>query len=145
MPKGISTFMAAILLIAFTIAVGGLISVWLTSFTTTSTGAVESASVNQTKCAGAYIKVDRVNATSGTSGKIIYSNPTNQQITNINMFSSDGTNITQISSTSLSPGVGAYANWTVGTNTSVIAKGLCLATIPIEGSCKSGDSCWRTS
>ncbi|MEM5802218.1 MAG: archaellin/type IV pilin N-terminal domain-containing protein [Candidatus Aenigmatarchaeota archaeon] len=138
MSKGVSTFIAAILLIAFTVAVGGIISFWLTGFTTTSTGSVEASTTNQTKCAGAYIKIDSVTAT-----RIIYSNPSNQAISSINIIAGDGTSILSGGST-LNPGSVNSVGWTRGTNTSVIAKGLCLATVPVEGSCKSGDSCWSS-
>ena len=136
--KGISPMIATILLIAFTVAIGGIISVWMTGFSRTTTGGVEATATNQTKCAGAYIKIDRV---SNTSQKIIYSNPTNQQLTSINLTANDGTYL-PLSSTTLAIGGAGYANWTTGTNTSVLATALCLQTVPVYGSCKSGDSCW---
>lgn len=138
MHKGISTFIAAILLIAFTVAVGGIISFWLTGYTTTSTGAVEASTSNQTKCAGVFIKIDSV-----TSSKIIFSNPGNQPISSISIIAGDGTSIATGLST-LNSGAVSSISWTRGTNTSVLAKGLCLASVPVEGRCNSGDSCWSS-
>lgn len=129
---------AAILLIAFTVAVGGLISVWLTSYSRTTTSAVESTTTNQTKCAGAYIKVDSV-----TSSLIIYSNPSTQTITNLNITTGDGRFVTP-NPTSLSPGGMGTASWSRGSNTSVLMKGLCLVTVSAEGSCESGQLCWSS-
>lgn len=134
--KGISPMIATVLLIAFTIAVGGILSVWLTGYTRTTTATVETQGENQTKCAGSYIKID-----SATASRIIYSNPSTQTVSNITFITSDGTSV-NTTNTSLTSGNVAQTNWTKGTNTSILAKGLCLASIPVEGSCKSTDQCW---
>ncbi|HKZ45315.1 MAG TPA: archaellin/type IV pilin N-terminal domain-containing protein [archaeon] len=133
--KGVSPLIATVLLIASVIAVAGIISVWLTSFARTTTSSIDTMAANQTKCAGAYIKVDSV-----SSSLIYYSNPSAQPIGSISFVTSDGRVITP-SSQSLSPAGLASTIWYRGTNTSVIAKGLCLSSIPIEGSCASSDSC----
>ena len=51
--KGISPLVAAILLIAFTVAIGGIISIWLTGFARQQTAQVSSA----TQCAVARLDV----------------------------------------------------------------------------------------
>jgi len=48
--KGISPFIAAILLIAFVVAVGSIVSPWLTSFTKSKTSEVEDKSEGQIDC-----------------------------------------------------------------------------------------------
>lgn len=53
--KGISPLIATVLLIAFTIAVGGLISIWLTGFTQTQTQAVGSQASNSIICSNGGI------------------------------------------------------------------------------------------
>ena len=50
MRKGVSPLIATVLLIAFTIAVGGIISVWLTQFTGTTTETVGKESQIQIVC-----------------------------------------------------------------------------------------------
>ena len=50
MQKGISPFIAAILLIAFVVAVGAVVSPWFTSFTKSKTSAVESKSEGKVDC-----------------------------------------------------------------------------------------------
>jgi hypothetical protein len=50
MKKGISYFIAAILLIAFAVSIGGLISAWLISFTRTSTSTVGQQASTQISC-----------------------------------------------------------------------------------------------
>lgn len=136
--KALSTMVAAILLIAFTVAVGGLISVWLTSYSRTTTSAVEASTINQTKCAGAYIKVDSV-----TNTTVIFSNPSSQTISTINITTTDGKFVTP-NQTSLNPGGIGTASWSRGSNTSVLIKGLCLASVMVEGSCdNSQTTCWN--
>lgn len=48
--KGISPLIATVLLIAFTVGVAGIVSVWLTGFTKTSTESVEEQSTTQLTC-----------------------------------------------------------------------------------------------
>lgn len=55
--KGISPLIATVLLIAFTIAVGGLISIWLTGFTQTQTQAVGTQATNQITCSNGGISL----------------------------------------------------------------------------------------
>jgi len=127
---------ATVLLIAFTVAVGGILSVWFTSFTRTSTANVENASIDVTKCSGTYIDVTTV-----TSTGIIITNRGSQTINSINCFAGNGTNITTIATASLTSGASASGTWALGTSTRIDCSGKCL-TIGVTGSCKSGDSCW---
>jgi len=60
MNKGVSPLIATVLLIAFTIAVGGIISVWLTSFTTTTTQTVGKQSETQILCGTGGIQLSNV-------------------------------------------------------------------------------------
>jgi len=48
--KGVSPLIATVLLIAFTVAIGGLISVWLTGFTRTQTESVGSQASTSITC-----------------------------------------------------------------------------------------------
>ena len=147
--KAISPMLATILLIAFTVAVGGILSVWMSSFTRTTTGSVENTSTDVTKCAGTYIDV--VNVANGT---IIIANRGSQTITSISCFAGNGSYIGP--SGSLSPGssnssVGWHANqscwncpYASGFGTVVSCSGKCL-TVGVTGSCKRGESCWTAS
>lgn len=59
--KGISPMIATVLLIAFTIAVGGLVSVWMTSFTKTTTGEVSTQEETKIYCSYAGISISGLN------------------------------------------------------------------------------------
>ena len=158
--KGISPLVATVLLIAFTIGVGGLISIFVTGLTTTSTGITSNQSEGLTKCAGTWINVYRV-----TNTTIFYTNPTSETIIGLTAVFSDGkkgvtildqslaigesnfTDITNSTSnngaaqtglTGIKPGIGGAAG-----NTSVSLRGLCQSAVTAEGKCKQGQACWE--
>jgi FlaG/FlaF family flagellin (archaellin) len=136
--KGVSAFVATILIIAITVVIGGMISLFLTGFTSTQTGTVSQQTSNQTACAGAYISIDSV-----TTTKILYSNPTIQTISSINISTNDGTFVNN-TVTTLGPGQAGSVSFSKGSNTSVIARGLCLSSITVMGRCSSTEACWNS-
>ncbi len=161
MRKAISPMVATVLLVAFTIGVGALISIFATGLTTTSTGITSNQSESLSRCAGAWINVYKV-----TNTTIFYSNPNSQTITSLVAFFSDGkqsasaidqslaigeSNYTEITnSTGASGGVGVSSGILTGIrpggttgNTSVILRGLCLSTVTVQGKCSQGDGCWE--
>ena len=62
MRKAISSFVAAVLLIGFTVAVGAILSVWFTTFTRTQTTAVQAGAA----CVANPIHVRALSLTDGT-------------------------------------------------------------------------------
>jgi len=137
--KAISPMIAVVLLIAFTIAVGGILSLWMTGFTTTTTQSVETASTNQTKCAGTYIDVVSV-----TTNAIVITNRGAQTIDTVQCYTGGGNTIPEDAGGfgDLSSGEANSTTWTRGTNTSIICTGSCL-NIGVTGECKSGQGCWK--
>ena len=135
--KGISPMLATILLVAFTVAIGGIISVWFSSFTRTTTANVESASVNQTKCAGTYIDISSVTASS-----FVIVNRGDQNVTNINCFTSDGTSVSPTINY-LDPGMSKAVLITRAANTSVFCSGRCLS-VGVTGECRNTQGCWSS-
>lgn len=67
--KGISPLIAIILLIAFTVGVGGIISLWLTGFTATQTSTVETSGERLVKCANSVLDIEAVYNTTFTPPK----------------------------------------------------------------------------
>lgn len=65
MKKGISPIIATVLMIAFTVAVAGILSGWLTSFTTTSTQTVKSQSDMELTCSYGGISLKSLRYSSG--------------------------------------------------------------------------------
>jgi len=150
---------AVVLLVAFTVGVGGLISIFATGLTTTSTGITTNSSESLTRCAGAWINVYSV-----TNTTIFYSNPNQQTITTLTAFFSDGKQSVTVLDQSLTVGesnfttitnsTGAAGGTTILTgitpagaagNTSVTVRGLCLSTVTVEGKCRQGQGCWTAT
>jgi flagellin-like protein len=117
MRKGISAIIATVLLIAFTVAVAGILSSWLTSFTTSSTQTVKSQSDAELTCSyggislsslkysGGYLSgnIDNTRTISlgGLTIQIIF---TNKTIQNVKLCSTGTTTVScSISNASLSP------------------------------------------
>lgn len=134
--KAISPLIAVVLLIAFTIGVGGLVSIFVTGLTTTSTGITGNQSEALTRCAGAHVNVYSVTSTS-----VRYSNPNQVAIANLTIIAGTGEVISGTTG-SLGTGASGATAWIVGTNTSVFVRALCQATIPVEGRCTSVQECW---
>lgn len=135
--KGLSPIVATIVLIAFAVAVGGLVALWLTNFATSTTEYTSEQGDKLTACAGSRLKFDTV-----TANSIIYSNPTVKTITNITVYDMNGRNLT-FNASDMSPGQVMNITWTKGSNTSVFMRGVCEGAIVVEGQCKSGQICWE--
>jgi flagellin-like protein len=123
MRKGISPLIATVLLIAFTVSVAGMISVWLTSFTKTSTDVVGTQANTQIICSNGQIDLQSVNycstnkylsgdvsnpstiALGNISLQILYSNGTQEpRLYLLLQGSSVSTNTTCCGNLSISPG-----------------------------------------
>ncbi|MBI2543146.1 MAG: hypothetical protein HYW24_03100 [Candidatus Aenigmarchaeota archaeon] len=135
--KAISPMIAVVLLIAFTIGIGTLVSIFATSLTVTSTGITSNQSEALSRCAGAWINLYSVQST-----RVLYSNPNTQAITNPIIILGNGTSITA-SDTNLNPGETVNENIsTIGTNSRVIVRGLCQTLVTAEGTCTTAQDCW---
>jgi flagellin-like protein len=63
--KAVSDMIATVLLIAFTVAVAGIVSVWITGFTSDSTGQVSDETTRQLYCAYAGVSVSSLSYCGG--------------------------------------------------------------------------------
>jgi FlaG/FlaF family flagellin (archaellin) len=144
---------STILLIAFTVAVGGIISVWLTGFTRTATGGTESRTEALSHCSASGFEVISVKTTDNYTYITHYGQ--NVKIYPISVVFSDGTTV---SSASFRSGT----NYTVNTGeialinltgifpsgaTSLRVNALCEyggvnISSPIVAECRKGDKCW---
>lgn len=69
--KGISPFIAVILLVAFTVGVAGLVNVWLSGFTQTTSNIVSNQSTSEITCTYGGVSLKNLKYASGNiSGKI---------------------------------------------------------------------------
>jgi flagellin-like protein len=58
--KGISPLIATILLIAFTVAVGGIVSLWITGYSKTQTTQISQTSQDQIQCYNSVLSIKSV-------------------------------------------------------------------------------------
>ena len=70
--KGISPLIATILLIAFTVAVGGIVSLWITGFTQTQTSQVSAGSTDQVQCGSSVLTVSSAKFISGAANTVTF-------------------------------------------------------------------------
>jgi flagellin-like protein len=146
--KAISPMIATILLIAFTVAVGGIISIWMTGYTRTTGQSVSSATENQTACISSYPDIVLV-----TTNATIIMNRGSENITDVTCFAGNGSalfpkidiivpggsNSTFWANSTGSPT--PYVTGVTGFGTKVTCTGKCRS-IGVSGECKSGQSCW---
>jgi len=141
--KGISPMIAVVLLVAFTVAVGGILSLWLTSYTTTTGESVGNATTDQIKCSAVRLDITVEN------GTFQLLNPSSQTIQNVICYSANGTDW-QLGT--ISPGSMNVSSWnnnqtrdgsySTAHGSSIQCSGRCL-TIGVSGECRSGQSCWN--
>jgi flagellin-like protein len=169
--KGISPMIATVLLIAFTVAVGGIISMWLTTMASTQTTATGTAAEKQVLCARSVLSIDEVtshlNTTAGGdtfnvtvtymsgSEDLYYFNIS--LIDNLrNSFTATPVNVTNFNKTNpFKPGSTQVFNLNIADRNSVEKVGdllgsslyslkviaKCQDNYPITGECKAGQGC----
>jgi len=146
--KGISPLIAAVLLIAFTVAVGGIVSIFFTGFTKQTTGGVSSQGQNLVTCSASNPVVDKVYypLTAGAYVNITVSNSGSYNITNMTTSISlpNGTTITRQTGhlDPLQSNSSSFGGFTTGIQPlEVKVGGFCQDTQPVSGSCLTGQSC----
>jgi len=166
--KAISPMIATVLLIAFTVAVGGILSLWLTSLTSTQTSTTGASAEKQILCARSVLRVTEVvfRGSSPTANiTVVYEYGTENLYNFTIAFVDSNRKSYTVNRTALSPqynntagqmfAPGMLQTWnlnistisgdaTVLTATSlqdlkVVA--LCQSTYPVMGECKAGQSC----
>ena len=149
--KGISPMIATVLIIAFTIAVGGIISIFMTNLTKTTTGEAERTAAGTSECAGAYIDVINVTTGAANTQNILVHNPSKNTIYITSAYDDLGNVNSSIGfQTRLTSGSITTLNGTVvpGSNARKITLiGFCenaagTTNVSISGTCPKGGSCW---
>lgn len=145
--KAISPLIATVLLIGFTIAVGGILSVWLSSLTTTQTTTVSSGTEKQVRCAASALRISEVRYPTGVGRSsvnvsVIYDSGT-EALSNITVeITARGITDLVNSTGTVTPGEARAVNVTANFPPEVVsARGFCQNTVPIIGTCKAGQPC----
>ena len=139
---------AVVLLIAFTVSVGGILSVWLSTLSTTQTTIVSSGTEKQVRCSPSSISIVEVRYTSGTSNGFV--NVTVRYDSGIETLSNITTEVSargsiqaNTSTAPLSPGESRVVQVSPANYPPEIvsARGFCQSTVSIIAECKSGQPC----
>lgn len=146
--KGISPMIAIVLLIAFTVAIGGIMSVWLTGLTSTQTQQVSNQSAAQVKCTPS-MTIDLVQVPSAFPNKlnITISNPSQQTISSLSYLvpnNQTAANISVGATGSLTAGSVATLSINVSAAPTFVRVGGLCAGLPISSTCDNTQSCWQT-
>ncbi len=149
--KAISPMIATVLLIAFTVAIGGVLSLWLSTLTSTQTGTVGTQGTNLAKCAGSSVVVTDVVWPSGTgNGRVnvtVAVNSGTEVLNDLNVtVIGQGTSAIGRTTGTFSPGQ-SVAISVVGAPYPpeiVSATMFCQSTVPRTGECKAGEKCMKS-
>ena len=154
--KGVSPLIASIILIGFTVAVGGIIGMWLTTLSRTQTGIIENIAEKQAKCSSStlVIKEAKYNLSSTLVNVTVTHETGSEKLYNLTIEVSGGgktskstTNFTNASDP-FEPG----QSYAVSVNTAngatlppeyVRARSFCQDVIGVVGECKSGQPCMK--
>ncbi len=162
--KAVSPIISVVLLLAFTVAIGGVLSLWLSSLTTSTTGSVGGAGVSTAQCGGVILEVKEVRFRCPSSQYPV--NVTVNYVTgseplwNLTVEISDSAGNTNRTTILNKVGAGAI----VSNSTNITAAGItvipnCPYTVvrasaicgnsstsdgvPRIGECRSSDKCWK--
>ena len=149
--KAISSMIATILLIAFTVAVGGILSVWFTGLATTQTAGIENTTSGVIKCVGGLL-VEEAKIPASTSSisivNVTYTNSAQYGVVGIYVeIVNDTALVSTLGNTStLTPGAMGMHSVRIGsgTVTRVRVRGSCEGQA-ISDDCEPGDACWKSA
>src|SRR3989338_43119 len=122
--KGISPLIAAVLLIAFTVAIATLAMGWFSQLTRTTTTTVSNKTTEAVACSNAQVSIDggylRLNATESDARVLVKNSGfSNLGITSLQVYNTTGANF--------STGFGGASSLTPG---SLVAYNITMASIP---------------
>lgn len=155
--KGISPLIATILLIAFTVAVGGLLSVWFSSLTTSQTQTVQAGSDALANCATTSLSITDVRYVASGSSRIVnvtIASSGNQNLKNLTFVIAGGGAVTNSikyynsSGDDFTPGsiFATSIDTTGGASVPpelVSVSAICQGRLSKETTCKAGESCMK--
>lgn len=146
--KGLSPLIATVLLIGFTVAVAGIISVWLSGTTRTQTEIIGDQATIQSQCVGSSLVVKEVRR-SGAQVNVTYVLETGSEgLSNVTVEGIAAGNSTKngpfYTNVTMKPGESNSTSF----NISPIAPleivrtfGLCQNKYPVSTECKAGKPC----
>ena len=141
---------AVVLLVAFTVGIGGILSLWLTGLTTSQTQTVSNSSIAAIQCSPSLIitKVRVPPATLGNGGllNVTVENRASVSIISTNVEAVNSSNVSISSLGTLQHGATGFTGSVgpMGGNSLILVRvrGLC-AGIAVSATCDPTQSCWQ--
>jgi hypothetical protein len=146
--KGIEAMIATVLVIAFTVAVGGIVSLFLNRLATTQTGEAERGTSGITECADAFIDIVNFNASGHTA---VIHNPSKNSIYTTSIFDDmsnfNTSNAAKVHITAGDTSSFVVNNLPASSATKITVTGVCqnsagTSNTSIIGVCRKGAACW---
>lgn len=159
--KAISPMIAVVLLIAFVVAIGGLVAVWFSTLTGTQTGTVQSGVTSLTKCATSTLTLSAVRFPAGATSNVTQAllnitvvaggtEPLKNLTFSIAAKGSSQASIKYFNATGddLLPGLTFSASVNVTNNVTlppetVTSSAICQSVIAVSDECKTGEPCMK--
>ena len=149
--KGLSPMIAVVLLVAFTVGIGGILSLWLTGLTTSQTQTVSNSSNAQIKCSPslviAHVKVPPITA-NGSFLNVTVENRASVNVLSVTIEAVNSTTVvTNTAIGNLGPGATGFIGFSGATGggsilLSVRARGTCEGSA-VSASCDPTQTCWE--
>jgi len=143
--KGISAIIATVLLVAFTVAVAGILSIWSTTLTTTQTQTVSNQTGGVIACTPSLVideaKIFTANAT------VTYHNAGSQPVVGIKVWARNNSGIysTPLNATLAAGETAVTAALTLSTQDLVRVTGTCASNLAVSADCTPADKCWKAA
>ena len=144
--KALSPMIATVLLVAFVVGIGGILSLWLTGLTTSQTQTVSNQSNAQIKCTPS-LRIDTVRISSAAGNQhinVTYTNIGSQVLNSVFVEAPNGTTLVSVSNGTLGIGAAGVTQLTYmqGTTNYVRVRALC-AGIAVSATCDPTQTCWQ--
>jgi flagellin-like protein len=134
MKKGISSFVATVLLIGFTVAVGAILSVWFTTFTRTQTAAVQSG----TACVSNMLYLRALSSTNNSVDLLLSNNGADTVTVNSVIITCSGNLISNGTLNPSSPTISPGSSQRITAYTSSACSNQNDIGIIVQASCSKG-------
>jgi len=146
--KGLSPLIAVVLLIGFTVAIAGIISVWITGTTRTQTEIIGEQVGLQAQCVGSALKILEVRRSSGQVNITYALEAGTESLKNVTIEAIALGNSTRsgpfYTNATFKPGEGNSTTINiqpVGPLELIRVSGICQDKYPITAECKQGKPC----
>lgn len=136
---------AVVLLIALTVAIGGILSVWFSTMVKTPIGGAEASQEKLLACGGVSLDIEEVrqDVTNKVNDTIRFFNPSKAEIVNLTLYADGFSMALPNDFSKIGPNEIKKFSWNITSTFSFVRiTGFCLGEIGVKGECEPGMRCW---